>query len=154
MAALGLIADPKKARDGFIRKQAGSHERRKWEKIFSDNKFGTPIVKPSAGKYATPLEMVRLGPSASNKQPWHIVRSGTDWHFYLRRTPGYRDGRINQVLSISDLQRVDMGIAMCHFELTTQELGLSGKWLVNPGISEIPGEGLEYLVTWHEGDGQ
>jgi nitroreductase len=150
VAALGIMADPEKARDGFIRKQAGSHERRKWEKIFSDNEFGKPLSKASAGKYALPLEMVRLGPSASNKQPWQIVRSGSDWHFYLRRTAGYRDGRINKVLNISDLQRVDIGIAMCHFELTAQELDLTGRWLVKQVDIDIPNEGIEYVVTWCE----
>ena len=94
--------------------------------------------------------MVRLGPSPSNKQPWHIVRSGSDWHFYLRRTPGYRDGRINKVLNISDLQRLDIGISMCHFELSAHELGLAGRWLVKPVDIEIPSAGIEYVVTWCE----
>jgi len=150
VAALGLIADPDKARTGFIRKQAGSHQRRSWERIFSDNEFGSPLSKTSAGKYAIPLEMVRLGPSASNKQPWQIVRSGSEWHFYLRRTAGYRDGRINKALNISDLQRVDIGIAMSHFELTAQELGLKGSWLVKQVDVEIPTENIEYKVTWSE----
>ena len=42
VTALGLMDDPEKARDGLIRKQAGSHERRNWEKFFrkisSDNR--------------------------------------------------------------------------------------------------------------------
>ena len=148
VVALGLIADLDKARAGFIRRQAGSHERRSWERIFSDNEFGNPLSKTSAGKYALPLEMVRLGPSASNQQPWQIVRSGSDWHFYMRRTAGYRDGRINKVLNISDLQRVDIGIAMCHFKLTAQELGLTGSWLVKQVDIMIPGDMIEYVVTW------
>jgi len=148
VAALGLIDDPDKARDGFIRRQAGSHERRSWERIFSDNEIGNPLSKTSAGGYAIPLEMVRLGPSASNKQPWQIVRSGSDWHFYLRRTTGYRDGRINKVLNISDLQRVDIGIAMSHFELTARELDLTGSWLVKQVDIKIPDERIEYIVTW------
>ncbi len=148
VAALGLIADPEKARNGFIRRQAGSHQRRGWEQIFSANEFGKPLTQSSAGEYAIPLEMVRLGPSASNKQPWHIVRSGSDWNFYLRRTTGYRDGRLNKVLTISDLQRVDIGIAMSHFELTALELGLKGSWLVKQVDIEIPDERMEYKVTW------
>ena len=35
------------------------------------------------------LEMVRRGPSASNKQPWRVVRAGERWHLYLQRTRGY-----------------------------------------------------------------
>ena len=150
VVALGLMADPEKARDGFMRKQVGSHDRRNWERLFSENEFGKPLSKASLGKYAIPLEMVRLGPSASNKQPWQIVRSGSDWHFYLRRTPGYRDGRINKVLNISDLQRIDIGNAMCHFELTALELGLKGSWLVKQVDIDIPRAGIEYVVTWRE----
>ncbi|HCC78162.1 MAG: hypothetical protein A2X25_04845 [Chloroflexi bacterium GWB2_49_20] len=154
VTALGLIADPEKARDGFLRRRAGSHGRRVWERMFSDEKFGNPLSKAAAGKYAIPLEMVRLGPSASNKQPWQIVRSGIDWHFYLRRTSGYQDGILNKVLDISDLQRVDIGIAMCHFELTARELGLTGHWLVKQVNIEIPGDQIEYIVTWCEANGE
>lgn len=150
VTALGLIADPDKARDGLIRRQVGAHERRKWERLFSDQEYGKPLSKTSAGDYAVPLEMVRLGPSASNKQPWQIIRTGLDWHFYLKRTPGYRDGRVNKLLDISDLQRLDIGIAMCHFELTAQELGLSGKWLTQKVDIEIPESGVNYVVTWRE----
>ena len=46
----------------------------------------------SAGRYATALEAVRMAPSATNKQPWRIVRDGGDWHFYLQRTKGYGKG--------------------------------------------------------------
>ena len=31
---------------------------------------------------------------------------------------------------MADLQRVDMGIAMCHFELAARERGLAGRWVV------------------------
>ena len=37
------------------------------------------------------LEMVRIAPSASNKQPWRVVRDGPAWHFYCQRTPGSAD---------------------------------------------------------------
>jgi hypothetical protein len=150
VTAIGIMADPEKARDGFIRHQAGSHHRRAWERLFSDGKFGTPLSNSAAGKYAIPLEMVRLGPSASNKQPWQIVRSGLDWHFYLRRTEGYRGGIINKALKISDIQRLDIGIAMCHFELTARELGLKGKWVLKEPEIEKPISLIEYSVTWSE----
>jgi hypothetical protein len=93
--------------------------------------------------------MVRGAPSASNKQPWRIVRVGRDWHFYLERTPGYW-GRSKRLVQIADLQRVDIGIAMCHFDLAAREEGLQGKWQVaDPGI-ELGGHLLEYRATWSE----
>ena len=69
---------------------------------------------------------VRQGPSASNKQPWRILKSADRFHLYLQRTRGYRNV-FTRMAQVDDMQRIDMGIAMCHFELTARELGLSGK---------------------------
>jgi nitroreductase len=101
------------------------------------------------GRVTRLLEAVRWSPSASNKQPWRIVRVGEDWHFYLQRTRGYGKGSLLfAALRLADLQRVDMGIAMCHFELAAHELGLAGNWAVEqPGI-ELPDPATEYTATW------
>ncbi len=99
-----------------------------------------------------PLEMVRLGPSASNKQPWRIVKHDRFWRFYLRRTPGYREDLIKRILDLCDLQRLDMGIAMCHFELTARELGLEGEWVVETDLDTNPDELTEYMVSWESVD--
>ena len=90
-----------------------------------------------------------MGPSATNKQPWRIVRRGADWHFYLLRTKGYGKGSpFFKLLRIADLQRVDLGIAMCHFELVAREAGADGRWIVeDPGLA-LPGPGIEYTATW------
>ena len=47
-----------------------------------------------------------------------------------------------------DLQRVDMGISMCHFEMTAAELGLAGQWRVEaPDIGPLP-ELTGYVASW------
>jgi hypothetical protein len=149
VASIGYIADPEKARYGFIRQYAGAHNRQVWNKLFFDRQFGVPLAPEDAGQYAIPLEMVRLGPSASNKQPWRIVRDGSAWHFYLGRTPGYREGFFQVLLNLVDLQRMDMGIAMCHFELTAREAGLKGEWVVKEPEIEKPDRLTEYTVSWN-----
>ena len=88
--------------------------------------------------YSTALEMLRLAPSASNKQPWRIVRQSGRWHFCLARTAGYRAGLGEKLLKLEDIQRVDMGIAMCHFELALQSLGSSGRWVTKPPAPTSP----------------
>jgi hypothetical protein len=148
VASIGYIADPEKAQGGFIHHYAGAHNRQAWEKLFFDRQFGVPLAPEDAGQYAIPLEMVRLAPSASNKQPWRIVRDGSVWHFYLGRTPGYRDGFFQVLLNLVDLQRMDMGIAMCHFELTAREAGLKGEWIVEEPRIEKPDGLTEYTVSW------
>jgi hypothetical protein len=47
------------------------------------------------------------------------------------------------------LQNVDMGIAMCHFELAAAELGLAGSW--NLRDPELPSGDREYIVSWTAG---
>jgi len=148
VVSIGYIADPEKARKSLIRQFADAHHRLSWEKLFFDRQFGIPLRRENIGKYATPLEMVRLGPSASNKQPWRILKDGSTWHFYLGRTPGYREGFFQLLLNLVDLQRIDMGIAMCHFELTAREAGLKGEWIVEEPEIEKPDGLTEYTVSW------
>jgi hypothetical protein len=147
VTAIGYIGDGTIV-SGLIRKRAGAVQRLSGEQLFFDRKFGQAISAAEAGVYAVPLEMVRWAPSASNRQPWRIVRCGNAWHFFLQRIKGYGKGSmLYTMLRLADLQRVDMGIAMCHFELAANELGMKGVWTFDdPGIV-IP-RGAEYTVSW------
>lgn len=131
--------------DHTFRAAAGSKHRKAWAELFFDGALGRPLSRQQAGAWAPVLELVRLAPSASNKQPWRIVReAGPDpcWHFLLQRTPGYR------LPLVPDLQRVDMGIALCHFELGAREAGLGGGYEVAPPtLGQLP-SGTSYLCSW------
>jgi nitroreductase len=148
VAAVGYAAGGSFSKDR-IRRMAGSNFRRPPEELFFDGAFGKPVSPAEAGAYAVALELVRWAPSASNRQPWRVVRTPTGWHFFLERTKGYGKGSlIFTVLRLADLQRVDMGIAMCHFELAAREAGMVGAWVVeDPGIT-APESGVEYTATW------
>jgi nitroreductase len=152
VAAIGRIADLESARNGVVRLRVNADRRLPRESLFFREKFGVPLSISDAGAYAEPLEMVRLGPSASNKQPWRILRLGNAWHFYLQRTKGYRTGFLQTLVRVADIQRVDIGIAMCHFELTAREAGLRGKWAVDPPPVAPPDRATEYIVSWLEQD--
>lgn len=134
--------------DSAMHRTVGSANRRPWRDLFFLNNFAMPVEEAEAGRYAVPLEMVRLAPSAVNGQPWRIVGiEGSDtFHFYLKRTG--LSTRTADIFMPLDLQRIDMGIAMCHFELTAREAGLKGRWeVLNPGIGSLPA-GVEYEVSW------
>lgn len=148
VAAVGRILDPEHAQAGVFRRSLGGSRRKAWEQLFHDGGFDTPLTREAAGPYVSPLDMARLSPSASNRQPVRIVRAGALWHFYIRRTPGYLPRFARTLTGIEDLQRVDSGIAMCHFELTAREQGLSGRWVVRPPSFPLPDELTEYSATW------
>jgi nitroreductase len=132
-----------------IRQREEGERRFPTGELFFEGEFWQPLALARADGYAGALEAVRMGPSATNKQPWRIVRRGDLWHFYLMRTRGYGKGSaLFRMLRIADLQRVDLGIAMCHFELVAREDGLTGGWIVaDPGLPS-PGPGIEYVATW------
>lgn len=146
--ATGYSADRPGILDSIMRFGAGSKHRKRWEELFFIGDFSSPMTGDSAGDYRVPIEMVRRAPSASNKQPWRIVRDRDrdNFHFILERTKNYY--RNWKAVGMEDLQRVDMGIAMHHFEAAAAEQGLKGAWTVDaPELPLAEGES-EYIVTW------
>lgn len=145
ISPIGYSKDKKSVMDSVIRFTAKSSKRKEWNEMFFIRDFETPLTKYSTlGKYKTVFENVRLAPSASNKQPWRIVKSGNSYHFFEEKTKGYSDK-----LGF-DIQRVDMGIAMCHFELTCKESGINGSFQkIDYGIKSLP-ENTEYIISWIE----
>jgi hypothetical protein len=109
--------------DGFVRTMARSAARKPWESLFYAEDFTTPLSEHDAGPYARGLECVRLAPSAANRQPWRIVKAagGKSFTFHINRPPMGSEAHFG-------MQDVDLGIAMCHFELAAAELGLEGSW--------------------------
>lgn len=142
VSPIGYALHKRSLMDGLFRRFAGSDERKPWEELFFDGAMTNPLSKDAVGSYATALDCVRLGPSASNNQPWRILRQeGNLFHFYLKRTPGY-----DKIMRSADLQLVDMGIALCHFELATRETGLVGGWIqAQPDLDVGP---VRYVLSW------
>ena len=148
VTALGYCAKKPHRIETIVRDSAGADRRLAWEQLFFDSTFAVPLLRQAAGDYSTALEMVRMGPSASNKQPWRIVKEGNLWHFYLQRTAGYRERILVRLFTVADLQRIDVGIAMCHFELMVRERGLDGHWEISAPVNEKSDEFTEYTVSW------
>jgi hypothetical protein len=138
---VGYSSDRRSLIERVFRFSAGSDKRKPWEELFYEGSIETPLTKDRAGNYTTPLECVRIGPSASNKQPWRIIKDHDNYHFYIKRTPGY-----DRAFGPIRMQSIDMGIAMCHFELSSREMGLDGLWKVKD--PQIKSGDMEYLVSW------
>ena len=134
ISPLGYPAVRMSVRETLMRKGVKADERKPASELFFDQAFFLPLYEERK-EIADALEMVRLAPSAVNRQPWRIVRQGRVYHFYLKHDKGYV-GK-----ATGDLQKVDMGIAVCHFMS-----GVNGCFeLSDPGI---PTEtGVEYIAS-------
>ena len=148
MPCVSPVGHPRVGRRSFIdatlRRGAGSDARKPWSELFFDGRLGVPLAPAEAGPLETALELLRRAPSASNRQPWRVVRGADGLHLLLARSPGY--GR----LLAFDLQRVDMGIAMSHLALAASELGRLGSWTAldpPPDVGPLP-PGTSCVATW------
>ncbi|MBQ7465163.1 MAG: nitroreductase family protein, partial [Oscillospiraceae bacterium] len=110
-----------------------------FEKLYFRGDFSAPLTPDQAGDFAQALELTRWAPSATNKQPWRAVAAGDTVHFYEERT--MRD------TPLGDIQKVDMGIALCHFDLAMEEEGHAGRFVfADPGLAAP--ERTEYIVSY------
>ncbi len=174
VSPIGYTADKMSLVEVMMRRGSKGDHRLPWEELFYDGKFGKPIAAGDAdaafkaesviGGYADVLEMVRLAPSAVNRQPWRIVAERArdltsnadcgdaagikEFHFYQS---GIKADDSESV----QMHRIDMGIAICHFHLAAMEKGLKGHFERmepgasgrSPAIDGVP-ENTKYIITW------
>ena len=141
MSPLGYPAKKMSIKENMRRKAIKADSRNPFETMFFDGNFGIPLTPDKAGSLAHPLEMVRWAPSAVNKPPWQVVLKENAVHFYLRHTKGF----ISK--AAGDMQKIDMGIALCHFALTAEESGLDLQFCISdPGIAAE--SDTEYIASY------
>ncbi|MBY8986979.1 MAG: nitroreductase [Candidatus Lokiarchaeota archaeon] len=140
---IGYTAEKRRIGEKAIRSFIKADARYSWDRIFFENDFSINLSQEEAREYETLLEMVRLGPSASNKQPWRVVkeRDRNTFHFYVRISQDLKGKVYNQFAGL------DIGIAVCHFDLTAKEVGMKGRWEFTEPKIEQPKE-LKYVISW------
>jgi len=139
MSPLGYPKKKTHLKDRTIRKLAGSDSRIDFDKLFYINDSKTPY---NLDEFKEEFDMVRIGPSASNKQPWRFIVKESDIHIYLKRTPDY-----GSPLKL-DVQMIDIGIALCHLDLVSKQ---NKKNYFFKSLSNEPievDETLEYIITY------
>jgi nitroreductase len=127
ISPVGYPARTRGIREWIIRMYVKEKKRKPWEELFFRKDLNTPLTRREAGRFEDALEMLRLAPSANNFQPWRVIKNGTHFHFFL-----FRKHSINRNVGPIDLQRIDMGIAMYHFESALHETGIRGTWEMVP----------------------
>jgi hypothetical protein len=133
---VGRPAARRSAIDAAFRLGAGSSRRRAWERLFT-------VSREEAGPWEPCLEAVRLGPSATNGQPWRMGKEPDlpVFHLGLAGPAPERSTR-----------RLDAGIAMCHFALVAAELGLPGAWAAPDASAKarppLLAAGVVHVASW------
>lgn len=139
VSPLGYAAPKRSIREGLMRKGIGSDSRKDFGSLFFNGSFGEPLTEAEAGPYGQALENLRWAPSATNKQPWRAVKTGSVLNFYELQTL--------KPSPLGDIQKVDVGIALANFALTMEADGVSGRFEIrDPGISHP--ENAYYLVSY------
>jgi len=144
VSPIGYPAVKKSLKETMMRKGVGADSRISGDKLFFEEAWGQPL-EPDA-TMAEVLEMVRWAPSAVNKQPWRIVHKDGAYHFYEKKDRGYQGD------ATGDLQKIDVGIALCHFIMGLEDQGKKAEVKIqDPGI-KIPAD-AEYIVSVTETEG-
>lgn len=133
VSPVGYPGDKKRFLEKYIVRADKNHSSRKpFGELFFDKDFDHPLTVANAGAFAQPLEMVRLAPSANNKQEWRVLCKEGTLHFYKKPYPLF--------------DSIDMGIALCHFELSSCQLGVAGNFEI---LQDIPkNDKVEYVISW------
>jgi nitroreductase len=128
--------------DKLLRISVSATKRKNWDKLFFNYQLKTPLIPEFVKKYSDSLEMVRLAPSSGNTQPWRVFFDNTANEFHFYKEP------INKRYELIGLHDIDMGIAMSHFDLTSLQNGLSGRWFKHAKEDVDSFDELQYIMTW------
>ena len=124
-----------------MRKGIRADSRNPFESMFFDGSMDAPLMESSAGRLLEPLEAVRWAPSAVNKQPWRVIISRNAAHFFLKHGKGFSGGESG------NMQKIDLGIALCHFYLSATEHGMNLRFSLDKPEIAVPAD-LEYIASY------
>ncbi len=140
---IGYNTETRRKKEKVIRAFVKADSRFPWSQIYFENTFSTALPRETTGKFEILLEMVQLAPSAGNKQPWRVLKEKDcdNFHFYVKFSKDLKMKGYNTFVNI------DIGIAICHFDLTAKEVGINGRWEFLKPKLEQPKE-LKYIISW------
>ncbi len=141
VSPLGYPAKKMSFKEAMMRKGVKADSRLAFEELFFNTSMDKPLKADEAGKLTEVLEAVRLAPSAVNKQPWRIVICQDKAHFYEKSSRGYTSG------NDWDIQKIDMGIALCHFEVAAEECGFDVSFEFDDPMLPVEKD-LHYMATY------
>lgn len=138
----GIPGTAKGLRQLFSSKISQSTVRKSMSEILLSNDFTgyTPVANDP---YLPAFEAVRIAPSAINKQPWRLVLDGPHIHFY-------KFGKKVSDAHTIDVAKIDLGIALYHFDAIRKVAGLAGAFNI---VDSAPTkEGFEYIISYKKSE--
>lgn len=137
---LGYPAQKQSFLEKITKASLGSKKRKDWDKLFFLDDFTKVLTKADAGIYEDVLEMLRLAPSATNSQPWAVVKEGNKFHFFCNYKNTLND-------DVKKIKHIDIGIALSHFHQTAMSKGLNGNLQVEDIGFSIP-DNMHYVLSY------
>lgn len=137
---IGYPSERRSIVEKFTRASLGSKNRKPWEKLFYLDGFNKPMSKYDAEDYEKALEMLRLAPSATNSQPWAVVKEKNKFHFFCNYKNSIND-------DMKKIKHLDLGIALSHFHQTAISRELRGRFEIQNLHFSIP-EQMHYAVSY------
>ena len=143
VSPIGFAAEKMGVKEVLMRKGVKADSRYDFTELFFKNDFNTPLTENEASEMGiySALEAVRLAPSAVNKQPWRVVVKDNAVHFYEKKDRGYDNGTY-------DLQKVDLGIAINHFDFEYRDNGKTLIFKISDPNIVLPGDNYEYIASY------
>ena len=80
---VGYKAVKKSLRERLGLTLSNGSKRFAFEEVFFEDSYKSPMKFDASNKYHKCLELIRLAPSAVNKQPWRVIKQDNKYHFFL-----------------------------------------------------------------------
>ena len=137
VSPIGYINSKMSIREKLMRKGVQADTRESFDSLFFNKGFNNSLSEDELVRYKDILELVRLAPSAVNKQPWRIVIDDNKFYFYKKQSLKNN--------GLFDVQKIDIGIAMNHLIQGLKEKNIDYELDFNN--PNIPSGECEYIST-------
>lgn len=113
LSPVGYPGYKRSLKERFLRMKQEATDRKPAGDIFFKDSFDIPY--PKEEELYEVLELVRIAPSALNKQPWRILVKDNKIHCYLERTENFPKQQ-------TDTEMINIGIALRHITIGLDDL--------------------------------
>lgn len=140
---IGYAKEKPRLKERLVRTILKARNRKSEDKLFFYETFDEALGD-RAEDFQQALHLLRIGPSAQNKQSWRLVFNSdlSQVNFYIVSSLSHNS------LYMCEPEYLDIGIAYNHFETGLGEMGITGHLEIEDPNIATPKLG-RYIMTWH-----